>query len=173
MTGTKTLRVILAVMLIFNIAAMTGCKEELPEYENIVKAIDSYHETYSAYRQVGDANMTDITNDQATRIDGTPCTSYYIRSGDGRFETVTLEYEKNDILTVDEYFYLSENAFYVVTSYLDTETMSPVITKYYNWKGTFYLLDEVSSSLVATDGAQTSGYYSSFPELAAAYSKQP
>jgi len=159
----------LSCILIFNIAAMTACKEDMPPYENIALALDNYRSEYSKYRNAGDSNMTSYDNESQTRHDGTPCKSYYIKSFDGKYETVTLEYEKDNLMMVDEYFYLTEKAFYVVTSYFDEETMTPYITSYYVWYGDMYEIDEESSSLKEVDDAATAGYYLSFDELVAAY----
>ena len=49
MTRNKTLFIALACMMVFFIGTITGCKEQMPPYENIVQAIEAYHVKYSDY----------------------------------------------------------------------------------------------------------------------------
>jgi len=148
---------------------MTGCKEEMPPYENIVQAIDTYHQKYSDYLNSGASDIIQHNNDNAVTKDGKQCRSYYVKSPDGSYETVTLEVEQDDLLSVDEYFHLSDKAFYIVRSYLDPQTMTPSITTYYVWYGTIYKIDDTKKALEEVDSQTASGFYSSFSDLVTQY----
>ena len=169
MTRLRLSSFILMILLISGIALTTGCGDKMPPYENIASALDTYRTNYSEYRKSADPDMASFNNESSVRRDGTPCRSYYICSPDNKYRAVTLEYERNDTMMVDEYYYLSDNAFYVVNSYYDAETMTPYVTDYYVWQGRMYLMDEGSSSLVKTDSETSSGFYLSFDELVEQY----
>ena len=172
MTGSKILRMLLAATMCINILARAGCKNDLPPYESVVSAIDTYRTNYSEYRKTDPDDMMSYDMPETARLDGTPCSSYYIRSGNDLFRSVTLEYEKNDTMMVDEYFYLTDNAFFIVNSYLDDETMTPVITRYYVWKGKLYNIDEENSQLTEADDTASAQYYLSFDKLEKEYGPQ-
>ena len=172
MSGSKVLRILIAGLMIFNIFAMAGCKGDLPKYENIVKAIDTYRTNYYEYCKNPDDSRVTATQESTTRPDGTPCRSYYVRSSDDKYISVNLEYEKNNTMMVDEYYYLSDKAFYIANSYLDSATNSPVVTQYYVWNGTMYVIDDASSTLKEADSSVTAGFYSSFDKLIESYGQQ-
>ena len=161
--------VLVTVMMACCVMLLTGCSDDLPEYENIVSALDTYREQYSTYRNSGDENMIDISHEDSTTLTGEPCRSYYIKSPDGKFETVTLEVENDDVLSVDEYFYLTDKAFSIVRSYIDPETMTPVINRYYVFFGKIYRIDEEAKSLVKVDDETASEFFTSFSDLVARY----
>ena len=169
MNGSRVLRILIAGLMIFSIFAMAGCKEDIPAYENIVKAIDTYRTNYFEYCKNPDDNRVTVTTESAVRPDGTPCRSYYVKSSDGKYMSVNLEYEKDGTTMVDEYYYLSDKAVSIANSYLDSTSNSPVVTQYYVWNGKVYLIDDQSSSLKEADGSVTEGFYTSFDKLAEAY----
>lgn len=172
MKGSKVLRVLLAGIMICSIGTMTGCKEDLPPYESIVQAIDTYRTNYYEYCRNDDPARENVSIESASRRDGTPCRSYYVKSGDGKYISVNLEYEKNNTTMVDEYYYLSDKAFYIANSYLDSATMSPVVTQYYVWHGDMYLIDPDSSSLKEADASAAAEYYTSFDDIIRTYGTQ-
>ena len=172
MTGRKVLTVILTGIMIFAMFAVTGCQDKMPEYENIVQAIDTYRTNYSEYRKAGDENMVTYNSDSLTTPEGITCRSYYVASSNGLFKSVTLEYDKNDTMMVDEYFYLTDNAFFVVNSYIDAETLTPVISRYYVWKGTMYMIDEENKAITEADDATVARFYTSFDQLTEVYGPQ-
>ncbi|SCW57666.1 hypothetical protein SAMN02910456_01947 [Ruminococcaceae bacterium YRB3002] len=172
MKGTAALRVFIAVMMIVSVFAMAGCKEEMPPYESIVQAIDTQQQAYGEYRKTADPDMMSYDMKDMSRPDGKRCNSYYVTSGDLKFRNVTLEYEVDGNLRVDEYNYMTDNAFYIITSYLDAQTMMPVITKYYVWQGTMYRIDEEAKTLTVADDAAAAEYYSSWDSLKKMYGPQ-
>ena len=171
MNGSKVLRILLAGLLIINIFAMAGCKEELPEYGNIVQAIATYRTNYYEYCKKPDDSRIVVTQETAARPDGTTCRSCFVRSSDDKYISVILEYEKNNTTMVDEYYYLSDKAFYIDNSYLDASN-SPVVTQYYVWNGKLYVIDDESSSLKEADESVASGFYTSFDKLIESYGQQ-
>ena len=169
MTTTRTVRVVLMIMCALSVLALTGCKEKMPPYENIVQAIENYHVKYSDYLNSGASDIIQNNNDNAVTKDGKPCRSYYVKSPDGSYESVTLEVDQDGTMSVDEYFRLSDKAFYIVRSYIDPETMTPSITTYYVWYGTIYRIDEEKKTMADTDEQTASSFYSSFGELVTKY----
>ena len=172
MRGSKVLRIILAGLLMFSIFAVTGCKDDMPPYENIVQALEKYRTDYAEYRKDHDDEIVSNYMESTALIDGTPCKSYYLSSFDGKYVNVTLEYTKDNQMMIDEYSYLSDRAFVVVTSYLDLETSTPHINTYYVWDGRMYQIDEEAKSLQAVDSAVSSKYYLSFKDLSKQYGPQ-
>lgn len=172
MRGFKALRIILAGLLVFGIFAMTGCKDDMPEYEGIVQALDNYRANYASFRKDHDDEMVSNNMDSTILIDGTPCKSYYLKSFDGKFCSVTLEYTRDNQMMIDEYFYLTDRAFFVVNSYLDEASSTPHILTYYVWDGKMYSIDEESKSLKAVGEDVSSKFYLSFEDLAKQYGPQ-
>ena len=169
MMRNKILCIVLTCCMAVCVFAVTGCKEKMPPYENIVQAIDTYHQKYSDYLNSGASDVIQNNNDNAVTKDGKQCRSYYVKSPDGSYETVALEIEQDNVLSVDEYFHLSDKAFYIVRSYLDPQTMTPSITTYYVWYGTIYLVDKDNNKLVEVDSQTASQFYTSFGDLVTQY----
>ncbi|MCR5060255.1 MAG: hypothetical protein K6A80_04380 [Saccharofermentans sp.] len=165
----KKILILITTLMAACLFLFTGCSEELPEYDNIITALDNYREQYGKYRNSGDTAMIDISHEDTTTISGDPCKSYYIKSPDGKFETVTLEVNDGNLLSVDEYFHLSDKAFTVVRSYIDPETYTPVINRYYVFFGKVYRIDDEAGSLVKVDDETASQFYTSFSDLVAKY----
>ena len=172
MTSNKAVRVLLVCVCLLCVFALSACKEKMPPYDNIVQAVESYHDQYSDYLNAGDGNAVTVNNDNAVMKDGTACRSYYFKSSDGKYESVSLEFDRGDVMYADEYFYLSEKAIYIVRSYLDPDSMIPSITKYYVWYGDMYLINEEAKELSKADDEATAQFYSSFDELISHYGPQ-
>ena len=172
MKNTRPINILLAIVLMINVFAFSGCGEKMPEYGSIVSAIDTYRDNYSEYRKDNDHEMISCSIEETARRDNTPCSSYYLSSPDGKYCSVTLEYEVDNVMTVDEYYYLTDKAFFIVSSYIDEGSMTPVVTEYYVWKGTMYRIDKGSSSLAAVDDGISAQYYLSFEDLVNKYGPQ-
>ena len=169
MTTVRAVRAVLIIVCAISIFALTGCKEKMPPYENIVQAIDNYHVKYSDYLNSGASDIIQNNNDNAVTKDGKACRSYYVKSPDGSYESVTLEVEQEGTLSVDEDFRLSDKAFYIVRSYIEPDTMTPSITTYYVWYGSIYMIDEEKKALVEADEQTAAGFYLSFGDLITQY----
>ena len=145
----------------------------MPAYENVVSSIDNLRDKYGEYLKTTDDNLTQVSNENAKTKTGTPCSSFYLKSSDGKYECVTLEFEQNNAYMVDEYMYLSDKAFYITRSFIDPASMTPVMSRYYVWYNTIYKINEDNKTLDKTDESISSQFYTSFADLVSAYGQKP
>ena len=124
-----------AGMLIVMAAALCGCYVPAstpetvytPDYTEAVNLITTYEDSYRSFVQNGASEVSVVTASGYTPL-GSECSSRYICSSDGAFESCSLAVTR-DVEEHDEYFNLGNGLMMFVRTHTDADG-APVIDKY-------------------------------------------
>jgi|GEM_PF-1664133 len=155
--------------LVAGCSANTQSEEPTPlDYSEITALITSYEDAYRNHIQNDDGGFYYVTATGKTPL-GCDCTSRYVVSEDGVYESCSLEVSRDNRTEYDEYFKISDSIMMAVRTYLDEDSVSFSISKYIFTNGAMYYINDDTQTCDVIEDIESMDFLTTFEQVRNVY----